>query len=301
MKGLLLHDSFVYTSFADAPDDVVTIPDGDNSKLHIVSKKKGEVLWLPHVADAPLVPSASAPLRRIVPLPRTLHILMKGVDVKALQRALSRAGYRKWGFFTENFGSGVLKQLKAFQRAHGLKQDGIYGPATHAKLKSFYDLYGTSLMVQEQKILFVEQPQQRLLASATLCYNNRDKIGYTEGPLRMWGVTHHIHSPNYPITGDCSAMTTWYYYDDELPDPNNLGYDGEGFTGTECLHGVNVSLDQLQIGDLVFYGYRYPYKHVAIYVGNGKVISHGSAIGPLLLPVNYRSDARIARRYITKG
>lgn len=117
----------------------------------------------------------------------------------------------------------------------------------------------------------------------------------------MWGITHKIKSPNYPPWADCSAMGTWWYYDVDLPDPNNLGYDGEGFTGTLCLHGVNVSLQNLEPGDLIFYGYRYPYKHVAMYVGNGKVVSHGSQIGPLLLPVNYRPDAKIARRYITKG
>jgi cell wall-associated NlpC family hydrolase len=37
--------------------------------------------------------------------------------------------------------------------------------------------------------------------------------------------------------------------------------------------------------------------HVAIYVGNGKVVSFGSEPGPLLLNVNYRTVAQ-TRRYL---
>ncbi len=46
-------------------------------------------------------------------------------DVKRLQRALLKAGYEV--DVDGRFGQGTLKAVKAFQRAQGLKVDGIVG------------------------------------------------------------------------------------------------------------------------------------------------------------------------------
>jgi Putative peptidoglycan binding domain len=35
--------------------------------------------------------------------------------------------------------------LKRFQKAHGLRADGVYGPATHAALMPYYDKWGRNL------------------------------------------------------------------------------------------------------------------------------------------------------------
>lgn len=70
-----------------------------------------------------------------------------------------------------------------------------------------------------------------------------------------------------------------------------------GYTGTLLTHGERV-WGPLLVGDPVIYGRGFPGHHVAIYVGNGRVISHGSEAGPLLLPVHYRSDVMQVRRYI---
>jgi cell wall-associated NlpC family hydrolase len=81
-----------------------------------------------------------------------------------------------------------------------------------------------------------------------------------------------------------------------LKDPNGLNYNGWGFTGTQIQHGKRISVVQLKPGDLVFYG-RHGISHVAIYVGNGRVVSHGSESGPLLLSTYYRSDLQYAISY----
>lgn len=66
-----------------------------------------------------------------------------------------------------------------------------------------------------------------------------------------------------------------------------------GFTGTQLSNGISVSARSMLPGDLVIYR-----GHVAIYVGNGKVVSHGSEAGPVLVPWNYRGDVVSIRRYI---
>jgi cell wall-associated NlpC family hydrolase len=94
---------------------------------------------------------------------------------------------------------------------------------------------------------------------------------------------------------DCSSLATGCYFIAGLLDPNNLHYNGQGYTGTLAVHGKWVSVPEP--GDLVLYGWGFPYHHVAIYVGGGRVVSHGSESGPLLLYTRYRSDLAMFRRY----
>jgi cell wall-associated NlpC family hydrolase len=114
----------------------------------------------------------------------------------------------------------------------------------------------------------------------------------------MQGVRERIRPPAVPRWEDCSSFATWLYWLADAPDPNGRGYDGFGYTGTLCRQGRRVSILELQPGDLVFYGRGAPWGHVAIYVGGGKVVSHGSEGGPYLLPVRYRGDVGEARSYL---
>jgi cell wall-associated NlpC family hydrolase len=51
-------------------------------------------------------------------------------------------------------------------------------------------------------------------------------------------------------------------------------------------------------GDLAIYGSGAPGEHVAICIGGGLVISHGSEPGPFKLPLRYRTDLLEIRRYL---
>jgi hypothetical protein len=97
---------------------------------------------------------------------------------------------------------------------------------------------------------------------------------------------------------DCSSAYTGCCWIAGIPDPNGRGYDGYGFTGTMIRNGRRV--DTPQPADAVFYGRDRNGNptHVAMYVGGGKVISHGSSAGPLLLDIRYRHDQHSIRRYL---
>lgn len=84
---------------------------------------------------------------------------------------------------------------------------------------------------------------------------------------------------------DCSAFVTLVYKAAGIVDPNARHYDGFGFTGTLIANGTKTSSPQP--GDLVFY--RSP-EHVAVYIGNGKVIEMGGNPGPREEPIDYRTD-----------
>ena len=76
-----------------------------------------------------------------VPLPRTLKYgSPPGEDWVAVKRAISRAGFWKWvpgGEFTET-GTKLFVEngIKRFQKAKGLKVDGVYGEVTHNVLRA---------------------------------------------------------------------------------------------------------------------------------------------------------------------
>ncbi|MBR0267940.1 MAG: peptidoglycan-binding protein [Clostridia bacterium] len=72
----------------------------------------------------------------VIPVPKpTLKKGSKGEAVKEMQAILISKGYDlgKWGA-DGDFGKQTLAAVKSFQKAEGLKVDGIVGPLTWAKL-----------------------------------------------------------------------------------------------------------------------------------------------------------------------
>jgi len=116
-------------------------------------------------------------------------------------------------------------------------------------------------------------------------YNQRASEHYTEGSQRWSGIKGGVMPPNVPPYSDCSADATWCYWTQFGSGPDFLNDQNwqAGYTGSLTAHGTKIACNTntLQPADLVFYGS--PVNHVAIYVGNGKVVSHGSD------PVGYLS------------
>jgi hypothetical protein len=146
---------------------------------------------------------------------------------------------------------------------------------------------GEAARVLLRRVSYSKKPTDWNPASLMLWLTRVAKghIIYTQGSNRMEGVTQKIEPPAYPHHGDCSSIATWAYWVSEYPDPNGLGYNGTGYTGTLQDHGVAVSRANLKRGDLVFYSNP---DHVAVYVGNGRVIGFGGQGGPDNDPINYR-------------
>ena len=85
----------------------------------------------------------------------------------------------------------------------------------------------------------------------------------------------YTYSGNGPEAFDCSGLTTWAWAQAGVGIPR---------TSSEQSNFPEVSLDQLQPGDLVTY--YSPVSHVAIYVGNGMVVSAADeAEGIIYVPV----------------
>lgn len=99
---------------------------------------------------------------------------------------------------------------------------------------------------------------------------------------------------------DCSGFTQqvmkkFKIYIPRVADAQRIGKDAWG-TYTKCVR-ITPNTKYLQPGDLVFYGQKNYAGHVAIYIGNGKII-HASTpeTGIIVSNYNYRSPIA-ARRY----
>jgi len=139
--------------------------------------------------------------------------------------------------------------------------------------------------------------RQGIYTAAMAIYNQRAHEHYTQGSSRWSGITGHVRPPSAPTYSDCSSSTTWAYWTvfGNGPDLLNGQNWAAGYTGSMSTRGTSTPCSSMTMGDLAFYGH--PISHVAISVGGGKVVSHGSDPAGLY-SYNYRSDLNQCRSYI---
>jgi hypothetical protein len=142
------------------------------------------------------------------------------------------------------------------------------------------------------------------VAAGMLAYHHRDRVHYSQNAVLRWSGIHNdykAYQGEYPKYADCSSYNTWCLWNGldhfGVRDVVNAAFWLYGYTGTMLKHGVPGS-EWVMRGDCVIYGSRWPGLHVAMCIGGGMVLSHGSERGPLLLPINYRGDVLARRRYI---
>lgn len=265
-----------YLSILEAPLDPYVVPDqGDEGGAKVT-------------LSGPERRRAEKPPTPIVPYFRLISLGSYGKDVQGAKRALWRAnglGVPKQP--TQTFGPVAVKQLRTFQKTHGLAQDGVLGPTTLRKLGPSFDQYAFFLYTGYPPGASKKQQARTLkVAYALWGYNNRVSIHYAE----FRPMTHMDALQLLPVSEDCSTFATKDFKFAKVADPNGLNYNGYGNTGTMRQHGRVVSLADAKPGDLVHYN---DPQHVAVYVGHDRVVTHGSEVGPLLSAVDYRPIAEI--------
>lgn len=236
-------------------------------------------------------------------LTRTLKVGSQGEDVRAVKRTVYRY-----------LANGKLKDLiykpLSVQRTYGplfaadvvkaRKKAGfdlrpIVGPAFFDYLadKGAPDALAIQ-MLNNYRDAHQITPGQRVANTALWYFNNSASIRYSQArPIST--ITQGIRPPKLPYALDCSGLVITCYWQNGLAD--KLGAEnakGYGNTWTLWRHGEKISSSQLKSGDLVFYG---NCSHVAVYVGDGMVVSHGSY--PMRhVSYRYRHDIYGYRRYL---
>jgi hypothetical protein len=226
----------------------------------------------------------------MIELARVLHYGLKGRDVTAVQLALRVAKYRK-DDPTGRYGTKTVHQVNEFKHAHGIREEHGYGPKAHAALWRDFGSAARTLYGQAAANIAHHHMVHHVVGAAIYGWNERAYMHYTQDGRRMQDFGP---PPNVPNWTDCSGFATWCYKSGGAPDPNGFGYNGYGFTGTQLLHGTRIS--QPTLACLVFYGTP-TVTHVAVYVGDGRVVSMGNELGPQLLPISFGMPINQIRSY----
>lgn len=123
----------------------------------------------------------------------------------------------------------------------------------------------------------------RIVNAAQWLVAHNHQCTYSEGSDRM----SCVHKPYaVPFVSDCSAGVTCCYSWGGAPDPNELNYDGEGYTGTLVDTGTRILALETRAADIVIYGPSVGW-HAALVVKGGRdplVWSMGEQGDPRLYP-----------------
>jgi hypothetical protein len=231
---------------------------------------------------------------------------MRGQDIIAHKRAVSRAFPSIYDQpirgFSSFYGDRFVAAIKGAQLIMKLPTTGEIDKATHEALEQrkkpttdewAFDDYAIWLAANYCKDHPALTVRDKVIKAAFYWYGNRSKIAYDQyRPFQL------CKPQQIPTRWDCSAFVTNCHYAGGAKDPNGRNYDGLGYTGTLISHGVRVNFRDLEPGDMIFYGFASGHKagfptgsptHVALYVGDGDVLSMGSY--PMkYLPYDYRKD-----------
>lgn len=144
------------------------------------------------------------------------------------------------------------------------------------------------------------------MKAAYLGLRHSPALHYTQSMRRWDGINLGCKAwrGEYPRYADCSAFATWCLWNGlshyNVRDVVNGQNWRAGYTGTMVIRGKHVVHSRnMRRADLVIYGDPFGGSgHVAVYIGGGMVISHGSEAGPMKLHWRYRSDVNSVRRFI---
>lgn len=236
----------------------------------------------------------------------------------AIKHPLSRAGYMEWGQFTPVYGDRTRAAVHELQKDLKLNPAG-YGPRTHQGLlrkhredhpsEWAWDSFALTVM-HEEYVKLHESPEVRIrrgiIQMWRYLYVYRMRMAYSQSrPYKLIKLGDPV-----PRSYDCSGFVAEGHYAAGARNPNvyqgsRMPWNGEGYTGTLVAGGTRCSRLDLELGDLLFYGFTrhsspaFPYgspTHVAGWAGNNMIFTFGSY--PLKYTYyNYRSDLNFCMHY----
>ena len=189
----------------------------------------------------------------------------QGEEVAEIQGQLVLLGYDVMADGT--YGAATVDAVKAFQKSHGIKADGLIGPVTYSALlgKDMPDITHNA----------------SYLANSIVSLS----MNYIGVPYVFGGTS--------PYGFDCSGYVQYVFANAGISIPRTADVQYEV--------GTPISTTDLVSGDLVFFStYTYGASHVGIYLGDNKFIHASSSRGVTIdsLGSSYYSSCYIGARRI---
>lgn len=206
-----------------------------------------------------------------------LRLGSRGEEVKKLQQALIEKGYLD-GNADGIFGPKTENAVIAFQKAQGIKQDGIAGSVTQALLYETQsqeqvadqdgDIHKEESAVTESD----EEPKEVLQDRGT---RDGDKAQVLIDFAMQYLGKPYIYMASGPDAFDCSGFTYYVFGHFSINLPRSAKDQGYGE------YAPKIGREELQPGDLVFFNTNSRDEdlsdHAGIYIGEGKFIHASSS------------------------
>lgn len=147
---------------------------------------------------------------------------------------------------------------------------------------------GPAIEVQMALAEAAAQAQAQAEAEAAQTANAQRRQNLVNYALQFVGG-RYVAGGNDPHTGaDCSGFTRYVMQ-------HGAGVSLNRSSSSQATQGRTVSANEMQPGDLIFYGNGSRVNHVAVYIGNGQIV-HASTYrtGIKVSQWNYRNPVRIA-------
>jgi cell wall-associated NlpC family hydrolase len=185
-----------------------------------------------------------------------------GAVVTALQQDLRTLGYFTNSSNTGYFGEITEEAVKAFQKQHGLEQNGKVGQTTGP-------------LIEAEAVSKAAEAPAKATGKAAVVETAKKQVGV---PYAWGGTT--------PAGFDCSGFARYVYAQHGAQLPRTTGE----------MYNQGTAVKELQPGDLVFFSTYGPgATHVGIFVGDNKFISATSSYG---VKIDSFSNSYWGPRYI---
>lgn len=245
----------------------------------------------------------------------TLKIGSSGPEVKSLQQALLKAGFRP-GKADGDFGPGVEAAVMAFQRANGLLPDGVAGPVTLQKLGLVApDAPMPSVVPQITPELvakmFPGTPLKNIKANLPGVLAALEEFGLVSKPMMLMALaTIRAESASFlPVKEGVSRYNTspggrpFDLYDFRKDIGNNKKGDGDRFAGrgyVQLTGGANylVHGEKLGLGDQLV---RNPDLACDPEIAGRILASFLKSVELKAKQALLEGDLKLARRYVNGG
>ena len=217
------------------------------------------------------------------------HYLMKigaeGRDIKALQQQLYEMGYMKKADIDSVFGEKTTEAVKAFQKRNNLKQDGLAGEKTLAKLYSADARISSSLQRQLDEEARKEKEKAKnknknSSGGSSTSSSASAKIDKMIDTARAQIGKEYILGDSGPNSYDCSGLV---HYSLRAAGYRGHRLNAQGYANNSNWQKIN-SLSEVKKGDLLFF--TTPGKsgvtHVGIYIGSNTMIDASSGVGEVV-------------------
>ncbi|HNX82756.1 MAG TPA: peptidoglycan-binding protein [Candidatus Omnitrophota bacterium] len=214
---------------------------------------------------------------------RLFKNMITGQDVLAVQVKLAGLGYYN-GTLDGEFWKITDKAVKAYQKAKGLKIDGIVGKITWGSLfgaeevseqaKKFISLAAEQVKNGSIYVLGAQGQTNNQITEAWIkMRTHNDKTNYTNA-INLWKARIAAGFANVLRAFDCSGLAMWIL---EQLGVKVSDHNAAGLYSEMC---NKIDRTELKAGDLVFKHNGIKVHHVGIYMGDGTIVeAKGHAYG----------------------